>query len=517
MPNSTEITRLRKEGKLDEAHALALETMAANPDDIWNRRAYAWVLHALIKRCLANEQVPEARVHFSTFLAMNMPAEETLLFENFNHFRLRIHPQGIKAEKLSRQKKYREALNAWWTVYQEEEELKTLPDLHFKIAWEIWHNLKTLQAASSANLKLLETWTQLYRQLDFLPKPSLPHSMVLNQLLRLPEPLRQSFPFLDWFRFWQIPGDFTEKDWQPYVTQEKKLPSLAERACNAWCRALIKEGRFLREEEVANALTRLEAIADAHPEFIWLPYFTAKIRLVTSTGSPEETRIRLIPFVQSKHTEFWAWDLLADTFPPQEADEIEACLCKALSCQADPKYLVKVRARLAEIRRKKGIPEDAPLEKGVQTAEALVFADRQCAGTAVIEGIDRNTGAVYFAMSRDVRGRFPSRKFPNLSFHLGDLFNLKLLRVEKQEKKFWEVLSAEPTKDTPLEEVCRVFSGKFEQKKGQSFGFVEEVFVPPPLVRQYDLSDGREIAVTAVWALDSRKNQYGWKCVRIDP
>lgn len=511
MVNQSDITRLRKEGKLKEAHSLALEGMAHQPEDIWIRRAYCWVLYAMTKQCLEKGDLKEAAGHFETFLTLKMPADETILYENFNHFALRLHPKAIKAKKLSEEKKYKEALRMLWDLL-EEENLKTLPDLHIRIAWEIWHVLKTLEEASGPNLKALEKLTEQYRQLTYLPRPSLAHSVVLGQLLRLPEGLRGSFDFGEWFKFWRIPEDFMEKDWLPY----NQAPSLAERACNAWSRSLVQKGRFLPPEEVASALEKLEAIADAHPGFTWLPYFTAKIRLATSTGSPEEARARLLPFVRSKHTEFWAWDLLADAFPPEETAMIEACLCKALSCKADPKYLVKVTARLGRIRNQMGIQEDAPLEEGAARAEEFVFGNNRVQGTAVVEGIDRNTGAVYFALSREIRGRFPSRKYPKWNFQTGDLFDVKLLQVDKNEKTFWEVRSVEPATGMPHEDAFRLFSGKFKQNKGQAFGFVEDAFVPPPLVSRNKLSPGQEIQIWAIWALDPRKNQHSWKAIKIN-
>lgn len=510
MVNQSDITRLRKEGKLEEAHALALEGMASQSDDIWIRRAYCWVLYALTKSCLEQGDQKGAGVHFDTFRSLNMPADETILYENFNHFAIRLHPKAQKAKKLSDEKKYKEALRILWELLGEEN-LKILPDLHIRIAWEIWHVLKTLDEASGPNLKALEKLTEQYRQLICLPRPSLVHSVVLGQLLRLPEGLRGSFDFGEWFRFWRIPEDFMEKDWLPY----NQAPSLAERACNAWSRSLVQKGRFLPPEEVASALEKLEAIADAHSDFIWLPYFTAKIRLVTSTGAPEEARARLLPFVRSKRTEFWAWDLLADAFPPEETDMIEACLCKALSCQTDPKYLVRVKARLGRLRAQIGIPEDAPLEEGAARAEDFVFGDRRVQGTAVVEGIDRNTGAVYFALSKEIRGRFPSKKYPKWDFRPGDLFDVRLLKMEKADKTFWEVRAIEAPTGLPHQDVYRVFSGKFKQGQGQAFGFVEDAFVPPPLVSQNQLLPGQAISVSAILALDPRKNQFGWKAVKI--
>jgi predicted Zn-dependent protease len=558
MSTTTEITRLRKAGQLEAASTLAQELLAQQPGDRWVQQAYGWVLYAQAKQHLEADAAAAARACLAAFDALGLPPEEALLHERFGYVRVQADERVQQAAALSKAKQYREALQILWRIFRREPALAAVPALHAKLGWEIWHLLRALPAEPQAAWRQVAGLAGMYRQLSLLPRPSLGHSMVLSELLRLPPGLRERFDFLDWFRFWKIPDDFEERDWQPYLAEGRSYPSMAEKACNAWCKALAN-ARHLPAEELEEALARIEAVAQQQPAFVWLPYYLGKIRIAHS-ASLAAAREALLPFVRHKHTEFWAWDLLADTWAgpsPEEQAQREACWCRALLCRTEPQFLVKVRLRLAQAlaareawaeakyeieevialktARKEQVPGTARLwsqapwyaaaekpARGAQldyyrqqaaAAEALVFAENLREGVGVIEHIDQNTGTAYFALEPEVRGRFALRRFRKLSFAPGDFLRLRLLKVEKHGRAFWEVLSLEQTDEWPVKEICRRFEGPFRQFGQHPVGTVGKAFVPAALARALGLRDGEPAAVRAVWAFDVKREQWGWKAV----
>jgi hypothetical protein len=559
MASSTEVTNLRKAGRLAEARAMARELLGAHPEDVWNRRAFAWVLYAQIKQALEKGAPKEAAAFLQEFDALAMPGDEVLLHQHMAAFRLKLLPNAVKAEARKQAGQYAEALNLLWEVYERDPQWAASPELHQQIAWAIWRFLKNLDPAAKNSFSLVQTWTSRYRMLTGISRPSLIHSVLLNQLLHLPEPLKAGFDFLDWFRFWNIPNDFEEKDWQPFAGPEHTSPPLAERACNAWCRALIRQGRGAPEEEVREAMQRLEAISLAHPEYLWLPYFMAKIRIDVVASDPAAARRDLLPFVRRKRTEFWVWDLLADTFGEKEAAEREACLCMALTCHADPSFLAKVRLRLIRLllerqafdraryeleavetlkkERKERIPAEvtqglvlpvvaaAPLpgaesqrayyRETAALAENIAFENQLVRGVGVVDGIDTHTGTVYFALTREIRGRFPAGKFRKWTFQPGDFLELSLAKREIEGREIWQVHSLVPTKQMPPEDLFRIVTGPVKQPQGQAAGWVADVYIPPRLMDASGLHAGDAAGVAAVWSFDPKKKQFGWKAIQI--
>lgn len=551
-----DVYRLRKAGQLQEALALAEQLLQADPDNAYTRGAYAWVQYNLLKQAMLEKDFKAAQTHLQTFDGLNMPPEEEMLHQSFNAYRARLQPEVLSADALSEKGKHEEALEVLWRLHEAQ---PNSPTLQTKIAWEFWRYLKTLPTTEELYFPRFLLWTKRYRELHALERPSKVHSAVLGQLLHIPPEWRSDALLLDWFRFWRIPEDFQEKDWLPYAGEGFTAPPLAERACNAWCRALIKEGRHLSAEAVETALGKLEAIHSRHPEYSWLPYFLAKIRIEALRAEPDKARATLLPFIHKKHKDFWAWDLLADTFGEQERRQQEACLCKALSCAAPPHFLTKVRQRLIrlllerkayaqaryeveeiqriKVQRKEQVPlevtrwatqEDllqhpAAESKAQQRyyqelgkeAEALVFGDARICKTGVIEGIDPNTSNVFFAVDKEVRGRFPGDKFRQYRFTPGDLFDFTLSPYEREGQNFWRVLHIAPPTGPPDTNLYRLFTGPLRQKTGQHFGFVGDAFVPANLISAAGATPGQTLEVAAVWTFDPKKQQYGWKAVKI--
>lgn len=558
MNKNHQINQLRKAGQLDAAQAMAESWLAGQPEDGWARQAYAWVLYDLAKQHLGAGDAEAARACVARFAELELPPEEALLHERFGFLRLQVHEPVQRATALSKALKHRDALQLLWRVFRREPDLAAVPALHTKLAWGIWHLLRELPAEPEAAWRQVQGLTGMYRELSLLPRPSLTHSMVLSQLLRLPAPLRQRFDFLAWFRFWNIPDDFEERDWQPYQAQGKQWLSTAEKACNAWCKALA-QAQSLPTAELEDALGRIEAIAQQRPGLPWLPYYIGKIRITHSQGG-ETARQWLLPFVRAKHTEFWVWDLLADTWAA-ESDEgriwAEACLCQALLCRAEPQFLPKVRLRLAKLligqgkwpaakyeieavaALKAGRGEPCPTQalawqraegyagtacpsaaqqqdyyrQQAQQAEALVFGEKLRQGVGVIEGIDPRNQMAYFALTPEVRGRFPIRRFSRLPLQLGQFFRFRLLLLEKGGRAFWQVLDLAPSQDEPEKTICQNFKGPFRQFGNNPVGMVGKAFIPAALARALQLRDGQPAHVRAVWSFDPKRQKWGWKAV----
>lgn len=78
-PNK-QITNLRKEGKLDEALQFGKEALQNDPENIWIKRALAWVYYDLGKQNIEN--TPKFISNIEHIIEMNFDENETMLFDN---------------------------------------------------------------------------------------------------------------------------------------------------------------------------------------------------------------------------------------------------------------------------------------------------------------------------------------------------------------------------------------------------------------------------------------------------
>ena len=97
-------------------------------------------------------------------------------------------------------------------------------------------------------------------------------------------------------------------------------------------------GRKVTSEEVRTSPNLNWAIdfADAvYKHFVdddWADFRIGK--LLIWSGDLERAKVRLLPVIRKKQSEYWAWDLLGDIFPEKR----RACVARALLCEADEIY-----------------------------------------------------------------------------------------------------------------------------------------------------------------------------------
>ena len=120
--------------------------------------------------------------------------------------------------------------------------------------------------------------------------------------------------------------------------------SLAERAYNANSKALL---RLNDNERIREFLPKLDNLMNNHPEMTWPGYFYGKLLLSLGSTPEEELRV-ILPFARKKATEFWVWQLLSDVFVNDNEKRL-ACLLRAVHCDTQEQFLIKVRIKLARL------------------------------------------------------------------------------------------------------------------------------------------------------------------------
>lgn len=494
MPTAKDITALRKAGQLTEAFDLATELLAAEPDNVWTKRAMGWVryerLKAVAKSKTSDEFIQEW-VALSTLVADN-PAEETMLtnqavWQAVSH----LFSLGLST-------KVNDVLNAVFVSVQH---------------WSFERPSDLYSALLRAFLKAGKTWPGLG-------------------------------DFLTW---WQL-SNLRPEDYLPGITNEgKKMMATAEQAYIAYAKQVL-----LHPEPTAirSLIADLETLHEQHPEYQYPPYYQAK--LLVATGSKEEAMTALMPFARRKEREFWLWDLLADLYN-NESEKAIACLCRAVSCSTQEKFLVNARLSLAVRLNEAGKFNEAltELTKSVKARQdegwsvaanyagavekltgkgAVVLADnkalyrhyRPIADELLYTDIPEQVGVVtflntdkkvaHFNVSRTVSGHF---KYEGSMARVqpGDFVAVRLEERTGKDGNYWVPLSAKLTEQVPSDEVYKSFSGPVRRTVEKEFGFVGDVFVPPALLS--GTKNGLILTGSALWSFDKMKNRDSWRAVSI--
>lgn len=353
MQDTRPIFSLRKEGRLEEAYNLSIETYKEAPHEEWVKRAYGWVLYDLLKRALDTGSPEEIDRYLSEIRELHIGEEDEILFNSHQWLieRARPHSRELKkARNLEDEGNYAEALEVFRSV-----QTHFPDDAHFSesFGWCIYKCIKELSEKGAAQISTYQNLFQEYLPLD-TPRPSILHSNMLRLALKFaPNP---SFDFGAFFQKWGF-QNFQEEDYQKNHWEGKDYPGLAEKAVQHLAKSLMNQGH---PEEIEAFLPALEKAIEKLEDNIWLPYYKAKflIRL----GRPDEAEEYLIPVVKRKRTEYWAWAALGDIFKVTNLEKAISCYCKALLCPADEKFLIKTRASFGKLLHRAGMDAEAKTE-----------------------------------------------------------------------------------------------------------------------------------------------------------
>ena len=72
------------------------------------------------------------------------------------------------------------------------------------------------------------------------------------------------------------------------------------------------------------------------------------------------------------------------------------------------------------------------------------------------------------------------------------------------------------TKNNFETEVLKSFEGIFEQLSGKDFGFCDHVFIDTRILKNLDLANGDHIHGTAIISYNKRREEWGWKAIKIE-
>ena len=73
---TAQIYALRKEGRLEDAHQIAVELYEQDSDDDDIKKAFSWVLIDLCKKCVSEENLIQGKIHFKQLSLFEFDSED---------------------------------------------------------------------------------------------------------------------------------------------------------------------------------------------------------------------------------------------------------------------------------------------------------------------------------------------------------------------------------------------------------------------------------------------------------
>lgn len=503
------VTQLRKSGQLEKAKQLATQLLAADSQNIWNRRAMAWVLIDQIK----------AIDFYMKFEVWNKP---------FKH--------------LVRQLKN--------LVLPPSEEI-----LFTQIGWQFVRYFNAL-AKNSVNVNTLRQGIELLKSVPY-SKPSKLHSTILKSLLSFKQGIVDK-NFMEWWEW----DNLRKEDFEITTFGGKNILSLAEQIFIAYCKYLLEDksvfvAQYLikpTHEDIQNFLPFLEKNIKEYPQLQLLPYY--QVKLMLSIGEKNKLFEILLPFVSQRQEDYWVWEMFAKAFDKDEIKRV-ACWCKALTCITAEQFLTKIRQKLAAFfietkQFKEAKTEIAQIvkisqqhqrkinEKLLQWMQSdwykntpllannnkiyaiynhhideLLYEDTSLF-VGVINKLNSQKKIAGFIVNEQIFGQFPFHKLP-VCPKVGQLISLRLEEKTAQNGKWYNVLSAK-TVDNNIKgkDILISFQAQLTKKETQNHGLAKDIFIPYNLIKKYSLNNGHIIKGKAVKVWDKKTNQWKYIAYKLD-
>lgn len=497
------IKELRHAGKLDEALQMAHQVLETEPDNIWNKRAAAWVYYDFLK----NNSEPNSFEVFKDNLIkikdLQLPEDDKFMFD--------------------------------------------------KCAWRIGSLVFRLQNADNVDYGKINMLFEIIKDFNF-SKPSNAYSFIYKAFHKGYQNWSKYLDFADWWNFDNLHLD-------DYLKEEfngKKIMSIAEQAYIAYSKKLLegemtdsfRHQRVIDNIRIQSFLPKLDSLIERHPEYQYPLYFKVKLLLVLENYNNVLTTF--LPFAKQKKNDFWVWKLLAEIFS-NDKDIQFACYCKALSLKTSDVYLVKLKQNFAEILIEKGMYSEAKTEiekviairesqqwrlpnqieqwkdtewyrsissnnnnlhlysSYIKQAEEILFQDIQEEIIAV-EFVNETCGILNFVKDKQKFGYFNYSK--NLTTpKIGDLLKVRFDGEGKD--GFYRIMTAKKAEANATSNAIKDFEGTIRIIYPQEFGFIEDIFVDNKIIAQYKLVERQFVMGRAILSFNKKKKEWGWKVIEI--
>lgn len=514
-----EVTDLCKSGKLDEALEMANQALVTDPENIWNKRAAAWVYYYHLKKFSQSDSFDAFKENLLKIKDLKLPEDEKMVFDNS--------------------------------------------------AWQIGSMVFGLQKEEHVAYKKINTFFEIIKEFHFT-KPSVAYTFIYKAFHKGYQNWSKYLEFADWWNF----ENFRPEDYLKEELNDKRIMAIAEQAYIAYSKCLldldnknrykiieiiplesseepssnskIKENSNNKENKIQQFLPKLNKIIEEHPEYQYPSYYKAKLLL--TLGNKENTLSSFLPFAKQKKNEFWVWQLMAEIFPEDKETQF-ACYCKALSLPTLEDFLVKIRQTFAEMLVERQMYSEAKTEiqKVIATREAekwklpnqitrwtnqdwyksatpkkdnndLYFQHVKKAEEILFQDIPEEVVAVEFVNENKellsfVRDR---RKFGFFNYsdyldkpQIGELLKVRFKRG--RQGRFYKILSARKADSNVTSQAIKDYQGSLEVIPPYNFGFADDVFIESKFIQHNNLSDGQTLSGKAILSFNKKKKEWGWK------
>jgi tetratricopeptide (TPR) repeat protein len=347
---------------------------------------------------------------------------------------------------------------------------------------------------------------------------------------------------------------FQSVDFEEHYKDGRKHTALVEMIT-------VKTAKFMEKEKNEADMNWLLSYAERFiakmPNNYLLIYHHG--RLLLALGRGDEAKERLYAVLLKQKNQYWAWAAYGETLRNSDKQSCLACLCKSLSFPVEEHMLLIVREALVRllvelemyVEAKTEVEQILRFHKDtmdkvspdikdmvrtewfataasknsnlnfylgyLKNADKILYSDKAGVNGIVTAFYDEDKGVfIQFELDKVALYKFQKTSLPKSDFYLGKFVKVAVDAVTINGQQRYTALRVESTEETPAETFFRRYSGELkipQKNETQSFGFVEDVFIPGDLFKK---TPGlKKVTGTCIKEFNKKRNTYGWRALII--
>jgi len=549
---SRDVFDLRREGKLDEAYAMAKRLMENPNYSVWDKRAFAWCLVDLIKRANGENNQNAAERYRNELKGLIITESDGILCKQTEYV-LRVASPVVKElaaiKSLKEAGRNQEALDKVKALYAQNPQDESVKNaygwcLHKVIQVEAKEKIINFERIKAC---LNEVFTLgLHNDINFM-------RYLWGPILTIKEveqhiPLYQYALQLDFTKF-----EREDYEVKPYKGSDRMMhdwPSLVIRVLRKSLNSLDKSAD--KESIITLLDLAIEHMAYLNESTYYLKWSIAKTYVMLR--ELDKAQQITLDLLQAKPNEFWLWNGLVNTI---ENDHLLAlsCYCKSLLCQNRLQFngaakfgvikeLVALEqydmasAELHELVTFKidnqqkindqlnaylhadwynpdaeSLPKDFYREHSKMAVELLCQSLPKTIG--IVNYVSKAQNRAFIAADGDISLMYQyDSKEP---LHEMDVVSVIYTRYEDQDGTVrYNVAACKKTDEEPPTSLVMKFKEPIKViDTGLAFTKESNVFIENRMVQTHNLMNGHVVSGVAVRSFNKKKNCWGWQATEI--
>ena len=497
-----DVMNSRKNGNNEEAYNTAIADYKKNHEDIWAKRALAWCIYDVLKANASYNNRELFLTKLSELRKLDIPDSEELFWSNV------VWPINIIVRDCTRSQNNVDKNNV---------------------------------------NNILDSLFEIVQELNFA-KSAKEYSLLLKAFLTAKE-WNGIGALCDWWGF----ENFHQEDYESEVLSNgRKMPiSLAESAYIAYAKELINKKD---QEKIKNFLPKIQDLAERYPKMQYPGYYVGKLLLASGSNKQEAVKA-LLPFVRKKQSDFWAWQLLADTFD-NDNDKRMACLLRAVHCHTQEQFLVNIYLILSKafsqlhyysdakiyldkyLRVKKETQTRVSMDANNMTKEnwyseangqdcnfkmdyvsitnELLYGDKS-ETDATVSFVNKDKKVVTVVYGKGKEGFFKYNRFIS-RLTVGDIIKIRIQEVSAD--GFMKVYSARVSDNPVNSDYSKSVSGTVTSNQSMTAYFLkcesDSYYIPFNIADRMNLIVGEPISARVIYSYNKKKTVWGWSCIKVN-